>query len=63
MALNKLCTVSKPDNNRIMTEICKCKSILLDLGMGLLVIGRYAVSSTGDRYGSHYEYISRYASR
>lgn len=31
--------------------------------MGRLVISGYAVSSTGDRYGSHYEYISRYASR
>ena len=30
--------------------------------MSLLVIGFYFVSSTGDRYVSHYEYISRYAS-
>jgi len=33
------------------------------LCIGLLVIGRYKVNSTGeDRYGSHYEYISWYAS-
>lgn len=34
-----------------------------ELGMGLLVIGWYAVHSTSDRYGSQYEYISWYASR
>jgi len=38
------------------------KYILKVFRMSLLVIGFYFVSSTGDRYGSHYEYISWYAS-